>query len=393
MKAKALELTFPIPGLGRLSETEFEFDSLEQAFGLGWPVTSGDWQRKLRRLRQRPVRGKKPKDFNGWIFRSQRIPPYEFLVYEYSLDPLAAALNSGELTPCGPPDLLARWGLTARGRASRTGLTKNVSLLRSMRVIPSAFLDKAGLIEAGKKAEEFDCDWFEEPAQLRSRGSLSDPRNNNTVKLMEKVGHHGWNGLLRAVAAPIVARIGDESVARARWVAQFPRPLESSERWPLPYVVFDGRKFEYKASLDDLPGEMRLDLQRSGEFLVAQSNKLLPPFSLRARYVFNVRQATQQDDSQEGGAPFTSHLPKLPRGLVAVPAMAAVPLSAEGVTRLSDEQARIAWELHSGKVELADDAPPRESWDIFLCHRQSPLAGEMPADQVVRQMSLQREKL
>jgi hypothetical protein len=388
MKISALALTFPVPGVGRLTQTEHRHSTLAQAFGREWPVNGGDWQRKLRRLRQRPARGTRPQDFQGWMLAGERCPLNEFVVYE-TMEAVAAAINEGSLRPCGPPGLLAQWGLISRGRASKTGLAKNASLLRSLTLIPMQFLAKAGFIEAGRKIPTFLVDLVEDSDPLPEIGRLVETSEPKGLKFVEQVGHAGWNGLLRIVAVPALVRVGVETVVRrARWVAQFPRPQTSLERWPYPFLTFDGLNLSFISTLDELHAGFRRDLERSGEFLVVQQTKLLPPTTLRARYVFSVEQATSPEGAEDDTT--YSSLPdqELPRRLVGVSAVAAVPISSRGVIRLNDKQARIAWELHSEKVGLSKDVAPRKHWDLLLCDRQSPFAGTTADAHIVRQTNL-----
>ena len=364
MKARALTIEYPISGVGVLQEVEYRFPSLIEALnGGGLPVRKF-WITQLERSQKSPKRPDGvPGGFRGWHIADRYISPGQtFLIYS-SEQSLAAALNEGTLIPEGGPELLERWDLRAKNRrlVSKSRLVSRRSVLRSLGVVPRAFLDTNNLRDvrcSRRSSDEFDFDFFEDGSQ----SARPAPEPDQAVLLREADGL-GWAGKILMFMLPVDCTFrSGVTVRRARWLAKFPRRPKSEHQFPFPLLYFDGHSRSWLSAVDGLGREDVRDFERSSTMHLVEEARLMPPSTLLAKYVFRRPGSGEQRSEKSEG-----DVASLPPGLVAIPAFSSVAVD-PNLTRLEGMAAAAAWREQE-RLTGALDIMPSTTGDIFLCER------------------------
>jgi len=354
VRATALTVRQAAPGVGLAVECGHRFDSLHDGFGRYLPL-GPHWREALRDLTT--LRGRTsqaPPDHDGWVLAGRLVESDEVIVYS-SGQALADAINDGALAPLGGADKLDRWGLRARGKASRTRLGKRRGQLRDMGLHPVSDLGGGTLDGPLPRARPVDAAGTCHGVYLSRGAGL------------------GWSGFLRVAAAPLVVDYGHGvAVRRAIWVADFPRPARHARRFPFPYLFFDGATLRYLDSLDDLPPTDALALETAGTITLVRERALVQPFTCKARYVFAVEEESpdhgsgEPDDDEDPDGPDDVEFAWMDRLHPAL-AHASVDIAPD-LTRLTGDEARAAWGRFGGRLlEQGGEGPPDR--DYLLCDR------------------------
>jgi len=135
-------------------------------------------------------------------------------------------------------------------------------------------------------------------------------------------------------------------------------------------MYFDGKSAKLVPTLDEVPQQVKNDLERSGEYSALRWEELLPPLSLAALYVVRAAEIKTRTPDELEEPKEAQPSVAVPRGLVAVSGHAAVRLSAN-LTRLGGAAAIAAWEASSSGADFDPDSLEADS-DIFLCQRMLP---------------------
>jgi len=398
MHFDALELRFVVAGLGVILRTRYRFDSLKAAFG-DWEAVGSDWKDGFDNPRLRQRFSRRTAGFKGWILGGEHVALPNYVIYE-NVDHLANALNARELEPVGGDEELDRWGLRYKGRVAKTRLTESRDLLFSLGLLPTSALRSAGLVEVlpMKAKKEPPAIWFENGEDASALSTSSPAPENKTY--LKKLGELGFAGYAKAVCVPVDVRLkAGLRLRRARWVAQFPRPKPRrfpkparlgggrvpAPRGRFPFMYFDGKSAKLVPTLDEVPQQVKNDLERSGEYSALRWEELLPPLSLAALYVVRAAEIKTRTPDELEEPKEAQPSVAVPRGLVAVSGHAAVRLSAN-LTRLGGAAAIAAWEASSSGADFDPDSLEADS-DIFLCQRMlPPSSGWFPDNKVFRQL-------